>query len=768
MNSLFFNKIEDSSIWSSALKSAKRLVGPLTRVVPLIAGSRSRGWVKAVFVFSRVVFVLIGAQGQKGCALKLKVTKLLLEKYLAGDHGTAPQALGTAVARTRTGIPRLIPSHHRARIRSGDKGTIRVWLGLLTLYRVMSFRGKFTIKTIIQPGVTLPADLIKDWSDWSSRFVWTLTAVHGVKPLRRGQTEKGSTVYPDLKGEMVPLLKSGPNSPWAWTAGDPGNKFNSARFFVDSAMWRSARSSWSKIISIARLFDSAYLIQGDHAPLVYNLATSEGLETSDRPDTHRKTYGPRELQGSPVGLGKLATKLEPGKVRVFAMVDSLTQWVLRPFHLYLFKQVLRRIPQDGLYNQVAPAKKLVGVMRERGLTHVWSFDLSAATDRLPLVLQGIVVKQFIGIKGAELWSWLIADRWFQLPASMINGLRGKPGPVRSEAQRLGLVKYAVGQPMGAYSSWALLAITHHAIVQYCACRAGIVDWFDLYAVLGDDLVIAHPKVAREYVLFMEKIGVEINRYKSLRSRNLSFEFAKRFFWKGEDITPLPLSGFTGGWLGLSAVPEIINQIIGRGLSVSLYSVFRYVGIGFRQASSIEQRALWSMSTRARALWLMLSVPGGPYSVQGLAEWYTQIRKGVSITPPLEALVSWAQSVRSRLAKYELDFLIKRAKTALKAYEPVGEGKFGYDEALRWWRVNVRSQFLDPFKERIADVQWALIELAHIQVTGFDSISKLYTQIEALEALFALLPGQLRAKRRQNRVTLPTRVREWKRVSKVLV
>jgi hypothetical protein len=120
-----------------------------------------------------------------------------------------------------------------------------------------------------------------------------------------------------------------------------------------------------------------------------------------------------------------------------------------------------------------------------------------------------------------------------------------------------------------------------------------------------------------------------------------------------------------------------------------------------------------------------------------------------------------------LAKYELDFLIKRAKLALKAYEPVGEGKFGYDEALRWWRVNVRSQFLDPFKERIADVQLALVDLAHISITGFDSISKLYTQIEALEDLFALLPGQLKAKRRQNRVTLPARVREWKRISGVI-
>jgi hypothetical protein len=29
-------------------------------------------------------------------------------------------------------------------------------------------------------------------------------------------------------------------------------------------------------------------------------------------------------------------------------------------------------------------------------------------------------------------------------------------------------RYAVGQPMGALSSWAMLAITHHMIMQYCS------------------------------------------------------------------------------------------------------------------------------------------------------------------------------------------------------------------------------------------------------------------------------------------------------------
>jgi len=38
-------------------------------------------------------------------------------------------------------------------------------------------------------------------------------------------------------------------------------------------------------------------------------------------------------------LGKLGTKLEPGKVRVFAMVDWWTQVLLRPIHKELMNVI---------------------------------------------------------------------------------------------------------------------------------------------------------------------------------------------------------------------------------------------------------------------------------------------------------------------------------------------------------------------------------------------------------------------------------------------
>lgn len=52
----------------------------------------------------------------------------------------------------------------------------------------------------------------------------------------------------------------------------------------------------------------------------------------------------------------------------------------------------------------------------------------------------------------------------------------------------GHVRYARGQPMGLYSSWAVFALTHHVLIGFAAYRKGIKSFLK-YAVLGDDVVI---------------------------------------------------------------------------------------------------------------------------------------------------------------------------------------------------------------------------------------------------------------------------------------
>jgi hypothetical protein len=90
--------------------------------------------------------------------------------------------------------------------------------------------------------------------------------------------------------------------------------------------------------------------------------------------------------------------------------------------------------------------------------------------------------------------------------------------------------------MGAYSSFAMLAVTHHVIVIMAAHRAGINN-FRNYAVLGDDIVIYNDVVASEYLTLMNSLGLNINQGKSVISKDFA-EFAKRLRGPKIDFTPL--------------------------------------------------------------------------------------------------------------------------------------------------------------------------------------------------------------------------------------
>lgn len=136
------------------------------------------------------------------------------------------------------------------------------------------------------------------------------------------------------------------------------------------------------------------------------------------------------------------------------MVDPLTQWVLEPLHKLIFG-VLARIPTDGTFDQLKPLKALIELADVKHLP-LYSFDLSSATDRLPVSIQVELLKFLLGEKLALLWKSILVDRDYSYDYKSWRGV----------------VRYAVGQPMGALSSWAMLALTHHFLVQYAALKAG--------------------------------------------------------------------------------------------------------------------------------------------------------------------------------------------------------------------------------------------------------------------------------------------------------
>lgn len=59
------------------------------------------------------------------------------------------------------------------------------------------------------------------------------------------------------------------------------------------------------------------------------------------------------------------------------------------------------------------------------------------------------------------------DRDYLLFDSEKSKTKGPTGLDNCESLR-----YAVGQPMGALSSWAMLAVTHHLLTQLAAQKAG--------------------------------------------------------------------------------------------------------------------------------------------------------------------------------------------------------------------------------------------------------------------------------------------------------
>jgi len=134
-------------------------------------------------------------------------------------------------------------------------------------------------------------------------------------------------------------------------------------------------------------------------------------------------------------MGQLAIKEEAaGKVRVFALVDVWTQSCLKPLHEMIFA-FLRSLPNDATFDQGAAVKRAQLLAEKYGRS--FGYDLSAATDRLPISLQVSILSVLIGQEAAEAWKDLLVSRVYRLSDKKYGDHE---------------VKYEVGQPMGALSS----------------------------------------------------------------------------------------------------------------------------------------------------------------------------------------------------------------------------------------------------------------------------------------------------------------------------
>lgn len=622
-----------------AVKRGRPAVNELVRLASILGRRTNLGLIKVIITYLATLHRLRRQNGLVFLVKTMKAWQVMLMQSLGGQRLHSLNPLGLRLARTKAGIPRVIPALHRARMRNGDIWTVRLWQSLFGLYRVLEIPGKLKISTITKPGTMLP-DTLAEFSHFVTRhLVHVLKANFGSVPMVRTLGGLGPLGFmKTLKAKPFLMAKSGPAArrdslesikrQYSPLVTSPGAILAGAVLWYRSALY-PILEGWCKMtgniwmLNRIEMWGRTVLLQDvdskgktkDHqigmlAP--HGVGLGDGfIHPSDRHLGNKAEHVALTL-GT---LGRLGTSDEPaGKVRVFAMVDCFTQWIFDPLHRAIF-DLLKSIPTDGTFDQLKPIHRL---LRKRPQGPFYSYDLSAATDRLPLSLQKALLAPFLTSWGAEMWGTLLVGRPYDI---LYKGITD-PG-----AEHLGgdmyRVHYEVGQPMGALSSWAMLAFTHHAIVQWAALRAGVttigsVKWFSDYALLGDDIVIANHRVAEAYKFLMNTlVGVEIGEHKSLVSinpRRRALEFAKRYFLNGKDASMVPFAEY---WAAKGNLPASLE--LAKKYSMSLASYLTMLGYGYRAKGNVTKRLI-TLPSRIRNYVVSYYSPSGPGALH-LRNWF---------------------------------------------------------------------------------------------------------------------------------------------------
>nr|QXN75371.1 MAG: RNA-dependent RNA polymerase [Grapevine-associated mitovirus 18] len=553
----------------------------------------NKSLVQQLIEFYRKVAHLQTLSGTAFVVHYLKASSVLLQQSVGKQIISSTRPLKAAVGRTRNGIPRIIPSRSRSMILKGNRLYIRIWLTMLSLYRILAFPGILKTKSITDKGKMLPGEFIVDWGRFIREHFWAAIARRVHSPLAKASYERTKRGKPPLVTSYASsnflirtfvIAKSSPTVPK-----DSGLVSTSRAALGRAALsWLERAPNWKGSSQSGTSLQEAmkqWLSLTNNSPF-WDLITK---------------IGQSKYATSAPSLGKLGLKEEAaGKVRVFAMVDAFTQWALKPLHDAIM-ELLRSLPGDGTFDQTKP---VLDLLKDKSVKGLWSFDLSSATDRLPIILQKVVLQPVLGLHLSEAWGDLLIKRPYKLKGADMY--------------------YSVGQPMGALSSWAMLALTHHSLVQYAhwiACeRTGLrYNWFTKYAVLGDDLIIGDQQTALCYLELMDRAGVEISFAKSLISPNRKVgEFAKRFFVGNKDLSPVPFTEFLEAKFNLDSMLTFISKY-----KLKLRSITSVLGLGFRSKAQGSLLYKQYTSKRLRNLLLSATIPGkSSLSYSDLRLWWS--------------------------------------------------------------------------------------------------------------------------------------------------
>lgn len=562
----------------ASVKAGRPLINYLLKVVLLVGLSPNDNLVKVIVYFAKDVHMLVRKGGAKFASIYLKACYVTLQQSLGKGslHDMTP--LGCRVSRTLSGLPKIIPASHRLAIRRSSFIYIKLWLSLFSFYRVQSLPYKLDLSSVT------------DFSSWDRTFTSELSnfVIIFFDKIRTFSDDDWLwDCKEDRKSAM--FLKVTPNFPQRSTpvgpdlAGSPKSLIVSQKTWANSPLLPYLRD-WLKTTS-------------NHTFLGW---LDKGIELSKSWDINL------------IGLSKFGFKEEAaGKLRTFALVDPITQWVLKGLHDKI-SNIQRSIPQDGMFDQTKPLDKL---LRDYPLAPLYCYDLKSATDRLPAILGATLLSGLVGAHLANQWLILLTSRDFKYKYKKDSGS----------------VYYSVGQPMGAYTSWSLgLSQQHHCLVQLCAHNCGHKGWFSAYALLGDDIVIADTQVADAYQLLQKRLDVKVGLAKSLVStKGLALEFAKRFYYRGVNCSPISIKEMQTASTFASAAEQAIKY------EVNLSTYLKLIGFGYKTLASVNRKlSLMGSTLRLRVQHYRLFVTGmspeqvSPVDTDGLKELLERERRSL--------------------------------------------------------------------------------------------------------------------------------------------
>lgn len=255
----------------------------------------------------------------------------------------------------RRGLPLIIPGYLRILIHKGDQDVIRLVLTLLSVFRILKAIGVLKVNTITDP----------------------FTGTTEVLPRHQITLALARLRVARLSMQQVSRLRIS-------TSGGPNHRVAVLGSTLDAYALSKNPELMSYLEQVSR----------HTGPGLFSLLQKE-IESIPSWVSTLSSVMKGRLED--LTLGKLSEKLEAaGKIRLFAVADIWTQSVLSPLHEAIFS-VLRNWQTDGTFDQLRPLKRLMS----KGLMSFYSFDLSAATDRLPIKFQVQILAQVVGLDFAE-------------------------------------------------------------------------------------------------------------------------------------------------------------------------------------------------------------------------------------------------------------------------------------------------------------------------------------------------------------------------------